>query len=86
MKNGSDILVANFYEWEKPLRGNKIYPNLVDIEPVFSPFYHIQKHSGMVVDDSKIPSLFERLATYTKKFATKMSDPFFISLSNIQIF
>jgi DNA helicase HerA-like ATPase len=57
----SEQLTAQFYDWELRGRGWLEYGLSVDLEPPFHPFVHHSVTSAPVVDDGRIPNIFERV-------------------------
>jgi len=61
----SEQLTIDFYLWEKRGRGWQVWDDLVELEPVYEPFFYHYYPFRPVVDDGRRPtffsSLFERL-------------------------
>jgi hypothetical protein len=55
------ILTRQFYEWERLGRGWHRADRAVDLEPPFVPFLGHSLPEGAIIDDGKIPSLFQLL-------------------------
>jgi hypothetical protein len=56
-------LTSDFYQWERMGRGWNAYPEAVDLEPPFYPFFFHALPQVSVIDDGKRPTVFSRLAT-----------------------
>jgi hypothetical protein len=57
----SAILTRQFYEWERRGRGWHRAACTVDLEPPFVPFWRHGLPETGIIDDGKVPSLFQRL-------------------------
>ena len=58
----AEYLSRSFYEWERHGRGWQVFSYPVELEPPFRPFYITAPDNFPVVDDGRVPSLFNRLA------------------------
>ncbi|MGD0596843.1 MAG: type IV secretion system DNA-binding domain-containing protein [Sedimentisphaerales bacterium] len=54
-------LTANFYRWEKRGRGWQLWPEPVEIEPVYEPFMHRYPGYPSSYDDGRRPTVFSSL-------------------------
>jgi excisionase family DNA binding protein len=53
----SEQLTRNFYRWEKRGRGWQFWYDVVDLEPVYEPFFHRCGPVNTVVDDGRKPTI-----------------------------
>ncbi|HEX8264568.1 MAG TPA: hypothetical protein VF596_04025 [Pyrinomonadaceae bacterium] len=56
----AEYLSRSFYEWKR--RGWLLFSYPVDLEPPFRPFYLTALNNFPIIDDGRVPSLFNRLA------------------------
>lgn len=69
----SEQLTRNFYRWEKRARGWQFWLDVVDLEPVYEPFFYHQVPFQPAVDDGRRPTFFSSLFERLRKHLTGSS-------------
>ena len=59
--SASEKATFNFYEWEYRNRGYYHFDTPIDIEPPYTPFFHKHYDDSSIIDDGRVPSLFNRI-------------------------
>ena len=62
----TEQLTGNFYRWEKRGRGWQFWLDVVDLEPVYEPFFYHQIPFQPAIDDGRRPTLLSSLAERIK--------------------
>lgn len=70
-----ELLLANFYAWERRGRGWQVWDAPVDLEPPFRPFFHWLPRTPRVVDDGRQPTLLSGLVGRIHRFLNPPSLP-----------
>ena len=70
-------LTANFYRWEKRGRGWQLWPEPVEIEPVYEPFVHRYSGYPSSYDDGRRPTVLSSLIERIRNslFGNKQKEP-----------
>ncbi|MBN1827272.1 MAG: ATP-binding protein [Candidatus Eisenbacteria bacterium] len=74
--SASEILTAQFYEWEHRGRGWLLWDHPVDIEPPFEPFrFHQLPFQGPIIDDARKATLLSWLADGLSALVSRRHGP-----------
>jgi hypothetical protein len=70
----AEQLTRDFYRWEKRCRGWQFWLDVVDLEPVYEPFFYHHIPYQPVVDDGRRPTLLSSLVEGIKKLVVGKAD------------
>ena len=71
----AESLTANFYSWEKPLRGWTVAEYPVLLEPAFQPFFHKAPVACSGLDDGRIDGLWARVVRLVARSPGRTAAP-----------
>lgn len=60
----SEQATLHFYQWEHRNRGYQLFNTPVDIEPPYLPYFRKRVSNPQVIDDGRVPSLFQTIEKY----------------------
>lgn len=60
-------LNRQFYDWEFRCRGRHVFPEAVELEPTFYPFFGHYVEPKRYVDDGRKPGIFEEIGSFARK-------------------